>query len=328
MTPPKLKHSLAFALTLLCLSTAHAQYEYRIPIPGLVAPPTAQPCAGSTTTVTQQSDFTMTAPTGCSHATVAMWGAGGGGYSGNGGGGGYTGATLTVPSGATVLVRVGQGGAYSSVCEFGSSQCNSGTSYYGGYGGGGSFVYVNGTLELAAGGGGGGGGTGSQYGGTAGGAGGGTSGLTGTDINYSGWGKGGLGGTQTAGGAAGTPSPSNGFEPGTAGSYLLGGDSVYTSGTNYGGGGASGIGWSGNGAGGGGGGGYYGGGAGTSGGYYTGGAGGGGGSGYAASGITAALTAGSGTTPGNASASGRGTAGNGGSGSAGQNGLVVITWSQ
>jgi len=286
-------------------------------------------CAGGTTTVTQTADVNLAAPAGCNHASVSMWGAGGGGYSAAGGGGGSTVATIALPDGATILVQVGQGGVLGTICEFGTgTYCPSAIAYKGGYGGGGSYLWVNGTLTLAAGGGGGGGGTGSTAGGTAGGAGGGLSGVAGNNISYDGTG-GGRGGAQTAGGAAGPVI--TGFAPGTAGASLLGGLSANVTGHVYGGGGASGIGWSGNGAGGGGGGGYFGGGAGSSGGYYYGGAGGGGGSGYIAPGATGTATAGSGATPGNSSSSLRGNAGNGGTSvtnGVGSNGLVSITWTQ
>ena len=285
-------------------------------------------CAGGTTTVTQTADVSFTTPAGCNHASVSMWGAGGGGYSAAGGGGGSTVATIALPDGATVLVQVGQGGVLGTTCEFGTgTYCPPGIAFKGGYGGGGSYLWVNGTLTLAAGGGGGGGGTGSTAGGTPGGAGGGLSGVAGNNIGYDGTG-GGRGGTQTAGGAAGPVI--TGFAPGTAGASLLGGVSANVTGHVYGGG-ASGIGWSGNGAGGGGGGGYFGGGAGSSGGYYYGGAGGGGGSGYIAPGAMGTATAGSGATPGNSSSGLRGGAGNGGTSvtnGTGSNGLVSITWTQ
>lgn len=283
----------------------------------------AAACTASPTTITQNSDYSMSVPAGCGHMAVNMWAAGGGGSTSVGGGGGYVGATLAVASGNTVLVRVGQGGSLV------------GSGYLGAFGGGGSFLYLNGTLELAAGGGGGGGGgaqgnasDNSSPNGTAGGAGGGSTGIAGTNQTifntYAGWG--GNPGTQSAGGAAtaGTASTNTG---GNGGSYLTGGG-YGTTATNYGGGGGSVQGGAGNGAGGGGGGGFYGGGAGASGGYWSGGSGGGGGSGYVAAGISGTLTAGSGATPGNSGSSLRGSAGTGGSNAAGQGGIAVLTWSQ
>jgi hypothetical protein len=300
-------------------------------------------CPGGTVTVTQLSDYSVTAPAACGHASIAMWGAGGGGYSGQGGGGGYAGATIPVPVSATLLVRVGQGGTSNGTCEYGSSQCTtSASTYQGGTGGGGSFAYINGTLAMAAGGGGGAGGSGggtavcptysvSPAGGVggAGGAGGGATGVAGggassTAPTNSG---GGGGGNQSAGGTGG--SMTGGGGGGQPGSSLHGGPASSMSGFNYGGGGISGYGFSGNGASGGGGGGYFGGGSGGTGGGCSGGAGGGGGSGYIEAGATgAALLGGSGTTPGNAGSSLRGSAGAGGINGQGLNGLVSVTWQQ
>ncbi|WP_434715961.1 choice-of-anchor D domain-containing protein [Paraburkholderia sp. A3RO-2L] len=318
--------------------TAAAQdYSVKVPLSGVPV------CPGGTVTVSQLSDKTLTAPAACGHAAIAMWGAGGGGYSGTGGGGGYASATVPVPANATLLIQAGQGGAGGTTCEYGSGQCTtSPQTYAGGYGGGGSFVYINGTLAMAAGGGGGAGGSGggttycqsfsqSPAGGVggAGGAGGGTGGLAGGGASSSAptTSGGGGGGSQSSGGAAGSMPTGGGV--GQWGSYLHGGSASSMAGYNYGGGGISGYGYWGNGASGGGGGGYYGGGSGGTGGGCSGGAGGGGGSGYVMPAATnATLTAGSGSTPGNAGAAIRGVAGNGGVNGPGQNGLVSITWQQ
>jgi len=288
-------------------------------------------CPGGTVTVTQQSDQTLHAPAACGHASIAMWGAGGAGYSGTGGGGGYTGATVPLPAGATILVKAGQGGYSLPVCEFAGYTCTTTTASLGGGGGGGSFVFINGALAMAAGGGGGSGGYGNASIGAgatgfAGGAGGGLTGIAGSAAPGV---TGGGGGTQSAGGAPGLCD--HYCMNGIAGGYLLGAPSVGLDGQHtYGGGGLAGYGIPANGAQGGGGGGYYGGGSGDDGnGNGYGGSGGGGGSGYVMPGATGAtLTAGSGTVPGNASAPLRGTAGNGGTGGVGANGLVSITWLQ
>ncbi|MBU9199806.1 choice-of-anchor D domain-containing protein [Burkholderia multivorans] len=319
------------------LTAAAQDFSVKVPLTG------APVCPGGTVTVSQLSDKTLTAPAACGHAVIAMWGAGGGGYSGAGGGGGYAGATVPVPANATLLVQTGQGGVGGTTCEYGSGECTSSSqAYAGGYGGGGSFVYINGALAMAAGGGGGGGGAGggtttcqsftqSPAGGIggAGGAGGGSAGLAGGSASSSAptTSAGGGGGSQTAGGSAGSMPTGGGV--GQAGYYLHGGPASSMAGYNYGGGGISGYGYWGNGASGAGGGGYYGGGSGGTGGGCSGGAGGGGGSGYVmptATNVT--LATGSGSTPGNAGAAVRGVAGNGGVSGPGQNGLVSITWAQ
>ena len=298
-------------------------------------------CPGGTVTLTYTgADQTIHAPVACEHANVAMWGAGGAGYSGTGGGGGYTSGTVPLTDSASVLVKVGQGGYSLATCEFGSG-CTTTSNYLGGGGGGGSFVYVNNTLVMVAGGGGGGGGasggesactdTVSPAGGVgaAGGAGGGPSGVAGGSASSSDGtnSAGGSGGTQSAGGTGGATG--YGILPGVSGSSLTGGPGINFSTYGYGGGGVSGQGAVGNGAEGGGGGGYYGGGSGATGGGCSGGAGGGGGSAYFISGTANGIsTAGSGTTPGNSGSSLRGTAGNGGTNGPGANGLVSITWQQ
>ncbi|HDR9106031.1 choice-of-anchor D domain-containing protein [Paraburkholderia sp. A2RO-4L] len=293
-------------------------------------------CPGGTATFNYTgADQTVQALAACGHASIAMWGAGGAGYSGTGGGAGYTGGTVPLTDKASLVIKVGQGGYSVPVCEFAGYTCTTTTASLGGGGGGGSFVFVNGTLAMAAGGGGGGGGFGlaSAVGtaaatGYAGGAGGGLVGAAGGGKAPS---TGGGGGTQTAGGAAGICGTGSCMY-GIAGSYLLGGatQDMLANQHNYGGGGIAGYGIPANGAEGGGGGGYYGGGSGDDGtGNGDGGSGGGGGSGYVMPGVTnATLTAGSGTTPGNAGSALRGSAGNGGVNGTGMSGLVSITWQQ
>jgi hypothetical protein len=289
-------------------------------------------CPGGTVTVTQTSDQSLQPPAACGHAAISMWGAGGAGYSGTGGGGGFTGATVPVPAGATVVVKTGQGGYSLPICEYAGYTCTTTTASLGGGGGGGSFVFINGALAVAAGGGGGGGGYGDSRVGAAatgypGGAGGGLNGVAGSGKAPS---TGGGGGTQSAGGTygiCGTGSCMNGI----AGGYLVGAPSVGLEGQHtYGGGGLAGYGIPANGAEGGGGGGYYGGGSGDDGtGNGDGGSSGGGGSGFVMPGATnVTQTAGSGTTPGNSGSPLRGSAGNGGVGGVGQNGLVSVTWQQ
>jgi len=231
--------------------------------------------------------------------TISAWGAAGGpgrinsSWS-NGGGGGFARGTW-VHTGGNVIVRVGQGGAEgdsSAHTAFGGGGYGgtSDNSYYGGGGGGlsGVFLPVGGALGsgslqsravLIAGGGG-----GAAY---TRGAGGGTNGQKASDSGNSG---GGYGGTQSAGGAGGHRGASYG-SAGQAGSALQGG-----------------RGGTGNRSGGGGGGGYFGGGGGGSNNYL--GAGGGGGSGFVHPSLTnKTLTAGSGTSPANASDPNRGNAG-------------------
>ncbi|MDD4409934.1 MAG: glycine-rich protein, partial [Candidatus Pacebacteria bacterium] len=248
--------------------------------------------------------FTWTVPEKVDSIILKLWGGGGGGgYSGSGlgGGGGSASGMMEVVSGSSYSIVVGGGGKSmapeagpgSEVIGGGGLVGNVG---YGGQGGGYSGLFAvsisqSNAYLIAAGGGGG------SYEDRHGGAGGGSVGMSGS----SGASVGGGGGTQIAGGTSDAQ----------AGSALKGGN----------------CGSSGNGGGGGaGGGGYYGGGAGT--GFDPGSGGGGGSSYYNPTYITsAALTAGSGRTPGNSSDADRGNAGLGGSGTgAGNSGIVVIKY--
>ncbi|HDR9103286.1 TPA: choice-of-anchor D domain-containing protein [Burkholderia vietnamiensis] len=287
-----------------------------------------QLCTASPTVVLAQTDTPVSVPRGCGHMQAELWGAGGGGalgVSAPGGGGGYTNVYgVPVSSSTTLVAKVGAGGLYGNA------------NYAGGGGGGGTYLWMNGYLQVAAGGGGGAGGFASQGTGLAGAPGGGTTGgtaanqtMNGTYTEY-----GGAGASQSAGGAA-RPGTANVNCGGGAGSYNLGGSAVAGcstayGGTVYGGGGSGTLGGPGNGGAGGGGGGYYGGSAGAMGGYNLGGTGGGGGSGWFAAGLTGGTFPGSGSTPSNASNSYRTTygAGQGNAGAAGYGGLIVFTWSQ
>jgi hypothetical protein len=291
---------------------------------------------------TSQGSGTFVVPDGVTSLTVKLWGGGGGGggggsnaAGGTGGGGGYTTATISVTPGETLDVYVGGGGGGGT-----GSSSNSG---FGGGGGGSSTLYRSSTpLAIAAGGGGGGGGdsTANQTGG-AGGAGGGNSGVAGGAAGGSGTANnGGNGGTQSAGGTLG----SGGTNPGVAGSSLTGGNGGNGQNSGSGGkGGAAngGLASGGDGGsrttssypgGGGGGAGLFGGAGGNGANTTRGGSGGGGGSSYYSG--TGSNVAGSGTAPGQASDSYRNGAADGGgagaadvSGSAGDNGLVVVTYS-
>jgi hypothetical protein len=288
-----------------------------------------QLCTASPTVVLAQSDTGVAVPRGCGHMQAELWGAGGGGalgVSAPGGGAGYTVVSgVAVNSGTTLVAKVGAGGLYGNA------------NYAGGGGGGGTYLWMNGYLQVAAGGGGGASGFASLGTGLAGAPGGGATGGNaanqamngGTAIEY-----GGLGGSQTAGGAArpGTANINCGGGAGSynqGGSYVAGCSSPY-GGTVYGGGGSGPLGGPGTGVAVGGGGGYYGGSGGAMGGYNLGGTGGGGGSGWYAAGLNGATYAGSGNTPANASNSYRQTygAGQGNAGGAGWGGLIVFTWSQ
>jgi len=277
-------------------------------------------------------------PAGVTSITVEMWGAGGGGgggssngSGGDGGGGAYSTAELTTTPGESLDVRVGGGGGG------GTGSGNSGGA---GGGGGHSEVERAGTslLIAAAGGGGGGGDNSSGTSGGAGGAGGDdTGGIDGGDSSSAG---GGVAATSGAGGAGGT----GGNTSGAAGSAETGGPggnggvSQGTGGENNGGF-NNGDGDGGNqatnfyGAGGGGGSGRFGGGGGS--GALAGFAGGGGG-GSGSSFLTGASTSsqsGSGTTPGNPGDGDRGGAADGGggnsgtgNGTAGDDGIVIISY--
>ena len=252
-------------------------------------------------------EWTITVITSFS-AVVKMWGAGGArGYNysqtpsstsnqGPGGGGGYSSALINFTAGQSFILRVGQGGARSTVSSTGATYLAGGvgrTSSFGGTEGGGytgvflSSVTQNDSWLIA---GGGGGGADSSVG--AAGAGGGSSGGNST----AGSGQGGNGGSQVAGGTA---SQYNGA---TAGAALIGGVAMKDSATNAGLGG--------------GGGGYFGGGGGNVG-------GGGGGSGRIGNvaAVTGGVTtSGTGDTPGNSSDADRSGAGAGGSATQGNTG--------
>lgn len=172
---------------------------------------------------------------GLSQYIVSLWGAGGGGgtpggwsYGSEGGGGGYAyGELRGIPSGSTLILQVGQGGAVngSSVGFGGGGQANrtGSDNRYGSNGGGYTAVFLNSVSQanciLMAGGGGGGG---SSRAGTGnyGGAGGGSIGQDGNSpydgkTNYRG-----RGGTQSAGGSQASSDADNTNVPGQA---LLGG---------------------------------------------------------------------------------------------------------
>ena len=297
--------------------------------------------SGTTTTTTYNTagSNTYTVPTGITSLTIKAWGAGGGGGSGSGstgvggdgGGGGYAKAVISVTPGESLTVKVGTAGA--------KATANS----RGGNGGGASSVQRSSTYLVEAAGGGGGGGRRGNTSGTEGhgGAGGGTTGEQGTAGSTGGPG---LGGTQSAGGTGGT-----GTGGGATGASQAGGNGGTTAAcaTSVAGtGGAGGTGGGGSGgtftstcaAGGGGGGGYYGGGGGasTSTNNRSGGGGGGGSSYINPTGLVAGTdvnTSGTGVTPGNSGDSDRSGLGDGGTGAttfgnatAGDNGIVVISY--
>jgi hypothetical protein len=291
------------------------------------------------TTQTYNSDNTFLVPAGVTSITVKTWGAGGGGGAagsqgdgGHGGGGGFAEATLTVTPGESLNIIVGTGGG--AGVEVSSS---------GGAGAGAGHSEINrsGTnLIIAAGGGGGGGGDNSDTtpGGAGGAGGNGTSGDNGLASDAAPGGAGGAGGAGGSGGDGANNDGSDGdLESGGAGGDGGGGANDGTGDGSSGGspdGGNAGAGVSGYGGGGGGGGGLYGGGGGSSSiASDAGGGGGGGGSGYDSSG-SGTLTAGTGSTPGNSSDSDRGGFGDGGSGgaasngdgNAGDDGIVLITY--
>lgn len=285
-------------------------------------------------------------PSGVTSITVKVWGGGGGGgagsngsgVGGNGGGGGYAKASITVTPLETLTVDVGSGGA------------KGGTNTFGGDGGGYSALRRASTFLVQAGGGGGGGGArGNSNGGTShGGAGGGSTGVAGNQPTTGGGGGGGgqTGSGGTAGGAA-----SGGGAAGVAGAANAGGNAASLNSANCttartGTGGAGGTGGGGDGGlyatncanGGGGGGGRFGGGGGGSASSNNRAAGGGGGGSSLinATGLISGTdqeTQGSGTTPGNNTDSDRANLADGGSGatttgaaSAGDNGIVVISY--
>lgn len=226
---------------------------------------------------------TWTIPGGVSYVFVKMWGGGGGGgsYGGwrqgsTGGAGGYSEGIVPVVAGQTMSIRVGQcgyarWGTGKAYPDGGGASTSGGDNQYCAAGGGSSSIAVpninSGTWCMFAGGGGGGGSV-NGWARTPGGAGG---GINGEDAyndltTYTPYAYVGKGGTQSAGGAAPTPSSSTG----QAGSYNAGGTHQ---GSAYGGGG---------------GGGYYG---GSSGVYYSSSmSGGGGGSGFIHSSIIRGIT--------------------------------------
>ncbi len=289
-----------------------------------------------------QGAETFVVPAGVTSITVKVWGPGGGGggggsgaSGGNGGGGGYVTAVIPVTPGEPLDIYVGGGGGGGN---------NTTTTGSGGGGGGISSIYRGSTPLVIAAGGGGGGGARSARTGADGGAGGGTTGVIG-DTEYNNNGDGGGPGTQSSGGSGGQ----GGNNSGTSGSSLTGGlgaDGRSASSGADGGGGFGGLIGGGNGglgnvnatraAGGGGGAGYYGGGGGgaTSSTTNSSGGGGGGGSSYTAGGLSSVTnSAGSGTSPGNASDPIRSGAGDGGGGGAsgqggsfGANGAIFISY--
>jgi len=190
------------------------------------------------------ADQTFTVPAGVSSIWVKLWGgAGGGGAAGGwsqgfpGGAGGFSSAKIPVTPGESLVVMVGQGGAYrfpngaSPNYGGGGGYASSSDNQYGASGGGRSAIRRSGADIVTAGGGGGGG---SRYssgagGSNQGGAGGGTTGEDGYQIS----GTPPTGGGAMAGGAAGVGSNCTG----TAGSQYTGGKPGCNS---YGGGGGGG----------------------------------------------------------------------------------------
>lgn len=208
----------AACLIALCFSSAAAH---------------AQTTINQTFTYTGNYQF-FVVPTGVNSLFVRLWGAGGGDAGGSGGGGAFVSGNLSVMSGSTLTLLVGQGGSKpsntvglpSAYATFGGG----GGADLGGTGGGRSGI-LNGSVELVDAGGGGGSNVAAP-----GGAGGVSAGASGSG----GFGGGGGGGTQNAGGAGG-----KGNFNGSNGSAFKGGDGPDIS------------------FGGGGGGGYYGGGSGS-----------------------------------------------------------------
>lgn len=300
-------------------------------------------------TFTSQGPNSFTVPSGVTSLSFKAWGGGGGSGAGGsgsatggaGGGGGYVASTITVTPGETLTIYIGGGG------NGGAHSAGGGSNLAGGGGGGGGYtsVYRGSTPLLIAAGGGGGGGARLTTSAGDGGAGGGTSGVAGTSIATNN-GSGGGAGTASAGGNGGN-NPSGSGNSGSSGSSLTGGNgadgrsSEGADGSGAVGGGASG----GNGglpnvsvtrgAGGGGGSGYYGGGGGAATTSTNGAAGGGGGGGssFTAIGSTSVTSStGSGSSPGNASDTGRNGAGSGGAagvaqnnGSKGAGGALLVT---
>ncbi len=301
-------------------------------------------------TYTDKGASSFVVPSGVSSVTVKLWGGGGGGgggaasgAGGAGGGSGYVTGTLAVTAGETLTLNIGGGGA-------GGRYDGAGNDAGGGGGGGGySSIYRSSTaLAVAPGGGGGGGARNATAGGAGAPGGNATSATAGGTVGNGG---GGGGATSGGGGTAGTA----GSNTGTAGGTLVGGEGADGRGAQGadGSGVAGGIGGGADGGsantvtgtttyagGGGGGGGYYGGGGGGAPTSANGNAGGGGGGGVAyTGGLTGATpTAGSTTSPGNSGDADRsygpvagGTGGAAGAatadGTAGNPGVIVISWS-
>lgn len=292
--------------------------------------------ATTTTSFTTAGNDSFVVPSGITSITVKAWGGAGGGGAGNGnsgvggtgGGGGYAKAVINVTPGETLTLRIGAGGAKATANQRGGS------------GGEASKVQRSSTILVEAGAGAGGGGRRGNTSGTEGdgGAGGGTTGQQGRAGST---GPPGLGGTQSAGGTGG-----NGTGDGATGVSQGGGNGSGTTACNNNvtGTGSNGTGGTGGTftttcqGGGGGGGGYYGGGGGaTSSSNNTSAGGGGGGSSYInPTGLVAGTdvnTVGSYQTPGNSGDSDRGGFADGGAGAstfgaatAGEQGIIVISY--
>ena len=144
----------------------------------------------------QSGTYSFTAPSGVTHISIEIWGAGGGGGGGvsigglvvtagsGGGAGGYVRAIVAVTPGATYNVNVGEGGAAGTDCIFTGFGCAAGTP---GTNGGSSEITDSSSEVLAS---------------AAGGFGGGAANLTGCDMG----GAGGVGiaGTNTIGRTGGS----------------------------------------------------------------------------------------------------------------------------
>lgn len=253
---------------------------------------TVSPAVGGKTTFNLDKEKIVFASAGVYEVTALKpfngqfkaWG--GGGI--NGAAGGYVAGAMAVSSNTKFTVRVDAAGGTGGVNNANQVRAGNGGGLAGLFSG--STVSTGSALLVA---GGGSGGSGAGVGGAAGG----TTGADGVNVGGStckGTQMQGRGGTLSAGGAAGTPYDTNTTLP-TAGSALAGGSGGSVTNASWG-------------AGAGGGGGYYGGGGGSGGGSCKGGAGGGSSfvSGTLANGVN---TAGSGTTPGNASDGDRGDSG-------------------
>ncbi len=328
-----LKSLLIFTIVITWVFSGWPQIQFKKEQISLNFPPKIQEAKAGSEVFTAGGTFSV--PAGVTTITVKAWGAGGGGAGGglslkggDGGGGGFTQADIAVTEeDLTVLVGGGGGGGIADITVVGG----------GGGGGGYSAVKRGATFLIQAGGGGGGGSSDSNVeAGGPGGAGGGAEGVAGTDgENKSpGEGVGGGAGTASGGGAGGNDGTG---DPGIDGSANQGGAGGSGGVTNPGGaagtngGAAGGYGNSDDPGGGGGGGGRFGGGGGESG--VAEGAGGGGGGSDLVTGSNTTETAGSGTLPGNSDDTDRAGAGDGGvggaistTGTAGDDGIVVISW--